>query len=333
MAYSTNPLTTNPQPPANDPKQQGKGKKTWYIILIIALVGTWVFIIYDKIQDKRKESALHTQITASDSLRSAIQAQYDEAAKELDAVLGENTQLQGMVATQRQEIEALKNRIQDELQRKDGDLNKAKSLIQQLKTKVSGLLSEIDALKQQNQALTVSNQVLQSRNDTLAQQKNAVIDTLSTTRREKEQIVEEASTLHISKFSVQPISLDRKGNESETTKAKRASYLKINFIIDENRIAQSGKKNLYIIVTDPEGNVISTPEMGSGSFSTKKQGERVFTKMLSVNYTTGENLPVSFSLMQQTPFKVGTYKVEVFHNGYAVGNGNVTLKKSGLFGW
>lgn len=330
MAYSSNPTTANPVPEAPD-NNNGKNTKIWYIILIVALIGTWGYLFYDKTRSNKREIELRTQVETTDSLRHAVQIQFDAASKELDAALGHNTQLQGTLAEQKAEIDRLKNEIQSEISSKSGDLNRARALIDELKGKVNDLVAQIDVLKKQNATLTSANETLTLRNDTLAREKVAIADTLITTRTEKARIEDEASTLHISGIKISPISVAKSGKESETSRASRADFLRVSFIIDENRVAPTGTKSLYVVVTDPEGNVVSSPAMGSGTFQTRQNGEKVYTKQLNVDYTTGESLPVSFNWSQQNPYKPGAYRVEIYNNGYRIGNGNVSLKKSWLW--
>lgn len=328
MAYSSNPTTANPVP--DTPESNGGNTKMWYIILIVALIGTWGYLFYDKTKSNRRENELRIQVETTDSLRSAVQMQFDAASKELDAALGQNTQLQGTLAQQKAEIDRLKNEIQSEINNKNGDLSRARALIEELRGKVTNLVAQIEVLRKQNVQLATANQSLTLRNDTLAQEKVAIADTLITTRTEKARIEDEASTLHISEIQISPISVARSGKESQTSRASKADYLRVSFTIDENRVASSGPKSLYVIVTDPDGNAVSSPAMGSGTFTTRQNGEKVFTKQLTVNYTTGESLPVSFNWSQQNSYKAGTYHVEIYHNGYRIGNGNVSLRK-GLF--
>ncbi len=327
MAYSTNPTTANPVPPAGNENNNGN-KKTWYIVLIALLIGTWGYLFYDKARSNREETELRTQIVTTDSLRNVVQMQYDEISRELDATLGENTNLKGTLAEQKNEIDRLKAQIQQELSRSNGDLQRAQSLIGELRGRVNNLLAQIDVLKKENTQLTASNQILTQQNDTLQKANIAIADTLNETRTEKARIEDEASTLNISGLSITPISVGRSGKESETTRARRADMLRINFTIGENRIASSGNKSLYVIVTNPDGNVLSSPSMGSGTFTTRQNGEKVYTRQLNVNYTQGESLPVSFTLTQENPYKAGSYKVDVYNNGYRIGGGTVSLRKS-----
>jgi outer membrane usher protein FimD/PapC len=50
-----------------------------------------------------------------------------------------------------------------------------------------------------------------------------------------------------------------------------------------------------------------------------------------VNYVQGEAKNVSFDLQQTDKYVPGNYKVEVYHNGFKIGENTVALKKGGLF--
>jgi hypothetical protein len=50
-----------------------------------------------------------------------------------------------------------------------------------------------------------------------------------------------------------------------------------------------------------------------------------------VDYTQGKSKNVSFDLNNTDKYVPGAYKVEVYQNGFKIGNGGVNLKKGGLF--
>ena len=82
------------------------------------------------------------------------------------------------------------------------------------------------------------------------------------------------------------------------------------------------------MVTSPEGNVISE---GNTSFVTREEGSKTYTSKVSVNYEQGKVIPVSFDLKKVEKFKEGDYKIEIYNNGFKIGQGVKTLKKGGLF--
>jgi hypothetical protein len=50
-----------------------------------------------------------------------------------------------------------------------------------------------------------------------------------------------------------------------------------------------------------------------------------------VDYEQGTRKAMSVPI-RQNDFQTGDYKIEVYHNGFKIGEGVKTLKKGGLFG-
>ncbi|NDC78709.1 MAG: hypothetical protein EBZ67_12665, partial [Chitinophagia bacterium] len=101
---------------------------------------------------------------------------------------------------------------------------------------------------------------------------------------------------------------------------------RITFDIDENYIATSGNKDLYVIVSDPAGKVVREEALGSGTFNTRRDGQKEFTNKIGVNYVQGERKNVSFDLQRSEKYVEGNYRVEVYHNGMRIGEGMIALK-------
>ncbi len=329
MSYSNYPSST----PSNQPEEQPKdNRKLIYGILIAALVATWGYIIYDKNQSGKKIDQLTTQYTAADSSRSAVEAEYNDALSRMDSLTGTNAKLTGELAERNTEIEKLKANIKSELSKKNADLTKTRSMIKELNGKITDLLAEVEQLKQENQTLTVANQDLSTQRDTLTAQKTRVEETLSVTEAEKAHVEDVGSTLHASNINIAAINIKGSGKEKTTSTAKKADIFRISFDLDENRIAPSGEKELYVCVTGPDGQPITVPSTGSGTFTTRDEGEKVFTNKMNVQYEQGKRMPVSFDWKPETgKYQTGNYKIEIYQNGYKIGQGTKELKKGGLF--
>ena len=52
---------------------------------------------------------------------------------------------------------------------------------------------------------------------------------------------------------------------------------------------------------------------------------------MTVAYEQGAKKNVSFDLKQSDKYAPGNYKVEVYNNGFKIGENTVVLKKGGLF--
>ena len=71
--------------------------------------------------------------------------------------------------------------------------------------------------------------------------------------------------------------------------------------------------------------------MNSGTFTTRTDGDKTFTSKSSLDYQQGTRKAVSIPIRQKD-FQTGDYKIEVYENGFKIGEGVRTLKKGGLFG-
>lgn len=331
MSYSNYPSAS----PGNQPQQEPPkdNRKLVYGILIAALVGTWGYIIYDKSKSGEQIKTLTTQYTAADSSRAAVETEYNDALARMDSLTGSNTKLKGDLALQQSSIDSLKNRIKSELGKKNADLSKARSMIKELNGKITDLLAQVEELKQQNQTLTTANQDLTNQRDTLTVQKTRVEQNLAASDSERTHVEDVGSTLHASDIDITALDIKRSGKEKVTSTAKKADVFRISFMLDENRIAPSGTKQLYVCVTSPDGHPVTIPANGSGTFQTREEGEKVFTNKVDVQYQQGQRMPVSFDWKPENgKYQTGAYKVQIYQNGYKIGEGTKSLKKGGLFG-
>ncbi len=314
--------------------QQKDNRKLIYGVLIAALVGTWGYIIYDKSQTREKVTILQTQISNVDSARNAIQQEFLAVSAKADSLTQNNVQLQGDLADKNAAIQKLKSNISGILKKKnasDAELAQAKQMIGELNGKIDGLFAEIDKLKGENQQLTTANQQLNTEKTQLAADKQSLEQNLSSTKTEKKQLedkVDVASTLHASSIGVAAIKVSGNGKEKETTTAKRANLIRVGFMLDENRVTPSGNKDLFVVVTGPDGKVIGSD---GSTFNTREEGSKAYTSKVSVNYEQGKAQPVSFNCGQNEKYKEGDYKIEIYNNGFKIGQGVKTLKKGGLF--
>ncbi|TXT27939.1 MAG: hypothetical protein FD136_2063 [Chitinophagaceae bacterium] len=203
-------------------------------------------------------------------------------------------------------------------------------MIGELNGKIDGLFAEIEKLKGENTQLNNANAQLNEEKTQLTTEKQGLEQNLNTTKVEKKQLedkVDVASTLHASNIGITAIRVKGPGNEKETNTAKRADLIRISFVIDENRITPSGTKDIYVVVTGADGTIISE----GTTFNTRDEGTKAYTSKVSVNYEQNKIIPVSFDWKQTERYKEGNYKIEIYNNGFKIGQGIKTLKKGGLF--
>ena len=302
--------------------------------LVVALLGTWGYIIWDKNKTsetiQEKTTMLATASTEKDQLRKEL----DDATMRYDMIKTSSANMEhgkdSVITKRDREIAEKTTRINQLLNKSNAtaaELAQAKVLIASLNTDIAGYKTQIETLEGEKLVLTQEKEVVTQQRDIV--QKN--FDSATVVIKEKENTIDIGSTLHASNFSIVGINEKNNGKEKETTTAKRVDKLRVAFDLDENRIAQSGEKDLFVSITAPDGTPVAVEALGSGSFSTREGQEKLYTQKVNVNYTQGQRQTVSFDWKQNSKFATGDYKIEIYHNGFKIGEGVRSLKKGGLF--
>jgi len=316
--------TPQSQPPRRD------SKNLIIALLAVGILGTWGYFLWDKNKNDQKIASQQTQIVTLDSTKTELQKSFDAALTRLDSLTGFNNELEGKLTERNSEISKLKTQIKGYLGKQKlsaAEKKKAEALIQELNTKISNLEQEVARLTQENTQLNTDLTSEKEKTTKLSTD----LQTTTTAKEELEKKVDIASTLNASNITVTPVNEKSGGKEKVTSTAKKVDKLVIAFDVD-NRIAQSGSTELYVAITGPNGQPISVESLGSGKFTSREEGEKVFTTKVPVEIEAGKKKHVEFAWKQNTPFERGSYKIEVFHNGFKIGEAMRDLKKGGLFG-
>jgi len=325
-------MSTSNYPSASSQSQMPKkdNRGIIYGVLIAALLGTWGYIIYDKSKTKEVIQQKDVQYASLDSVRNQLLTDYQAAEIRLDKMTSENAKLDSLVKTRDKDVATMRNRIKTLISKQNAsaaDLAEARRLINQLNGRIEEYVQEIERLQGENRQLTADKVQL-------TQEKQQLTETLDTKVAENKDLsnkVDVGSTLNASNFQLAAINEKKSGKEKVTVKAKKADKLRVSFDVD-NRLTVSGTKDLYVIVVDPQGKVVKEEGLGSGTVNTREDGDKEFTNKVSIDYEQGKRKNVSFDLRQTDKYETGTYKVEVYQNGFKIGEGTVTLKKGGIFG-
>lgn len=312
----------------NDNFQQATAKKDnqklFYILLTIALIGSWGYIFYDQSQAKKLQAELQAKISSTDSAKNVLQKEYDATLIRLDELTVMNSSLDSLVKTKDGELIAMKNRIQNILKKQNktqADLDEAKKLIEDLNGKITGYVAEIEKLKGEKMQLENEKQELITQKASLQQE----YDQTKKQKEETEEKLDQASTLFASNIKIAALDVRRNGKEVEKTKAKKVDKLKLSFDI-YSRAGSESVKDLYVIIVDPSGKTVNIDEMSSGKFKTRENVELEYTNKVAVNFKPDKFSPVSMDWKPTTRLTGGTYKVDIYNNGYKIGEETIILK-------
>lgn len=316
--FNTGTPSSSPEKPKNNSKNG-----IIYGVLIAALVGTWGYMWYANNKSSEQLAQKEVQVDSLTTSRTELQQEFESANARLDELVTENSRMDSLVKTKDKELSDMKSRISSILSNKNAtqaELAEARRLIEQLKSSVENYKATIERLEGEKIVIASERDYARKERDSVG----VVKDSLS-------KKVDLGSVLHASNIKLAPINLKRNGKEVETSKAKRADMMRVSFDLDDNRIAPSGNKEIYVAITSPDGAPLAVEALGSGRFTLEDGTEKLYTVKKSVSYNTGEKQLVSMDWKQNSDFKVGDYTVEIYHDGYKIGAGKVTLKKGGIF--
>jgi len=294
--------------------QRPKRNNTWiYLVIIALLLGTNIYLYLQKNKSTEQLNVSQVMLQQADTSLSQLQTEYNASLARLDELTGKNAMLDQQLKDKNSELGKTKARIKELLTKSNAtkaDLAEARNLIQSLNTTITGYEEQIATLKKENTDLTG--------------QRDSVVKTNS----DLSQKVDLAKVLHASNIRLKGINLTHSGKkEKETEKARRVDLLRITFDIDENRVAESGPKDLQICIINPANELLSNAAFGSGSFTTADGASKYYSISKTVNLTTGQPVTdISADWQQSADYAKGNYSVEIYHKGYLIGKGTVSLR-------
>jgi hypothetical protein len=300
-------------------------------VLAFGLVGSIVYAIASNSKSDQVIAQQQSQIARVTDDKSDVQKNFDASLARLDSMSGINSGLRSKLSDRNKEIDRRKAEIRSILNKKNAtaaELSKARVLISELNDSITNMQQQVAKLTQDNQSLTQDKVAL-------TQDKDKLTSDLTTTTAQKEDLakkVDIASTLNATNITITPVDVKKNGKEKETATAKRVNKLVISFDVN-NRIAQPGQTDIYVVVTGPDGKPVmpQTKDSMGTTFTTREEGDKPFTSKLAVDLETNKTKNVHFSFSPGGNFQEGNYTIQIYQNGFKIGEGTRELKKGGLF--
>ena len=287
-------------------------KKITIIILSLLVLGLSGFLIYDSATEGMSRAEAQKQLMNLKSDYKYIQRDLEYSIKKLNI----NSEL---IATQQQKIESLlrKNEITE------AELNEAKNLMQEISIQIlNEYAKRVEHLEQDKKHLEDESIAFDQKILSLTKK----IDQLEIIKRsinkkyiaekvesdKKTTLLSYAASLSLSNFNLKSVKVRSSGREVETTKASRIDKIRVSFDINENLLASSGKKILYIVVYRPDGSIATFDNVATGEFSVNGEKKQYSDKRV-VDYVKNKINSVEFEWNSED-FVRGEYRIDVYEN-------------------
>ncbi len=300
-------------------------------ILIAGLIILAGFFVFDHSKSGEAIQAQQTEVAKITTEKSEIQTNFDASLARLDSMQTANTALDGKLSSSKDEISKMKTEIRSILHKKNAtaaELAKAQDMIAQLNGKITDMQNQIAMLTQQNDTLKQNVTTLTTEKATLSHN----LDSTNVVKEELAKKVDVASTLNASNISITPIKVKSNGKEKVSSVAKKVDKLVVSFDVS-NRIVQPGTTDVYVVVIGPDGKSIAANATDStgDTFTTREDGDKAYTAKLPVALETSKTKNVEFAFAPKDHFQQGEYKIQIYQNGFLIGESVSDLKKGGLF--
>jgi len=304
-------------------QKSGTVSKRTFASTVIVLLLLNSLTLYFLLDTRHQKMDLGTQKTALEHQFHDLSDTLSLKSEELNQFRGKTAELDKSITAKQEEIDRSKKELAAMFSKNkltQGELNKAQKMIDDYKASIADMGAKVEQLTKQNQELLAKNDKL---NTDLSLEKTTTTK-LTEQNQGLSKKVEVGSLLPIAKVDVEAIKKRNNGKEVPVKRVKAAESLKISFETGANKVVDPGPMSLYVRVINPKGETISVSDQGSGTLLSATTPEPVkYTKKADFEYDqNNKKITVYWS---QAIKDAGTYKVEIYQNGYVVGQGQVTL--------
>jgi myosin heavy subunit len=310
----------------NQEQKQDRKTLLWAALAVLLMLN--LVLVYFIYHEKQENNLKDDIITAKTEEVLFTKTKLDSISAQLDIRIAEIQQLGGSVdslVALKAQLEMDKQELKNVNKFATADYNKK---IKSYEAVLNQKDSEIAQLRQELGVATSKNQQLSDQVSGLESEKNQLNDSVSNysaANRELAEKVNIASALRAENLTVNAVSAKGKERDGGKYKAKRIDRLKVNFKLAENAVAKQNEKEIYLRILDPDGAVLSDMATGSGSFVVNGR-EVIYSSKQTVNFNnTGQNVDIFYGRGGIT-MKDGKYAIEVYSEGFKIGQGDFTVK-------
>lgn len=319
--------TQKPKPAKKEeePKSGGGGKGIIIILVIVVLalggVTAWLFNQKSELESTiaAQESSIDEKIQENDNLTASLEDEikrYEALISDYEA-LGEETeglraQMEGLEAqVKKWKGSANWNASQRKALQKEIEKMKAEAQLDLI-----ALDEELQILKQFADSLKTSNDSLHTVQGQITEENSSLSD-----------LVRVASVLKAENFNITAINKKNKEYEDDDNefKAKVVDKIRVKFNFGDNKVAKKETKEVILRLIEPSGTVLFDLSTGGGSFTNADGKTDFYTDKQSILFDNSQQA-ITFLYNKGSEYEEGKYTVEIYANGYLIGDNSFTVK-------
>ncbi|GAB5555850.1 MAG: hypothetical protein SchgKO_00630 [Schleiferiaceae bacterium] len=299
---------------ADQTPPQKKDKKTGYIIIIAILIllsGALGVFVNEK----------DTEVENLEETKAELLLDIENLNSNLESMKSDNDSMNVVLESERTRLNSMIDSVENLRQ---GDLKKIKEYkrkVYSYKLNNKKLAAQVDSLQEANRILAEQKAAVEM--DLMEEQERS--SNLEGQNRTLQKEVAIGAVLQLTKMEAAAYRVKSSGSEKETTSARRTNRVKGCFTIAKNLIAEKGEKVVYMRISTPSNTVLAGNKDANGNNTFSFNGQDlIFSNSLAIYYE-GEPLESCISFDKEGEFEKGEYLVELFTEGYKIGESKVVL--------
>ena len=322
--------------------QKSNSPSVLMLLTTIALLGLCAFLWYNMSNLKSELNQVNTHYAELEKINTELNSNYQAKLAELEELRGDNEELNSRIDEQKSELAKQKKRISG-LIWTEKELGKAKEEMLTMNSQADQYIAQISRLKRENETLSVQNTKLSEENSNLnetVQVNQKMIHNLDSVKTilvsQKEELsssnevlsskVDVAEAIKINFIDVKGYDVKDDGSVKAKSRAKKIEMLRACFTTETNMVVPSGEQEFQVRYTNPRGEVLYVESLGSESVVNKLTNEEVRYTIAGTATYENEDTDICIDWKPNFQLSKGIYKVQIFNNGYLVGNGDFKLK-------
>jgi type II secretory pathway pseudopilin PulG len=292
-----------------------KRSTIWMVVAIILLVACAI-LTWQLVTKANRVSVLTTEKQGLTDEKAQMITKLENLQKDYDKLGEDHKNLNDMFEKEKAHVEELLAKVRPS----QGSVDKYKKQVDALEARLKEYETQIDQLKTQNKDLTAKNFVIKTSLDsTVTENKNLQTENTGLTDK-----VNKGSVLTAYDLNASGIKVGSK-KEIPTVKSKRADKIRVCFTLGENVIAVAGKKDVYVRIADPSGNILCK---GTGDeYSFMMQDKKLQYSIKENIMYQNKSLDLCLYWAKTADFVQGKYIVDIFVDGVDIATTDFVFEK------
>lgn len=288
----------------NEVKTNKSSRGYQIVILLLAIVlGVMVFIYFRQTNNLKKEA---------EAEKTALSGQISSLRTDLGNLQTTNKTISQNLDQEKERADSLYEALQSERNVSRATIRKYEAELKTLKDVMRRYVHQIDSLNTLNRTLAEENVTYRRQVSNERLRAQAAEEKAS----ELTEMLKVGSVVRARDIELYALN----SNDKPVTRASRAARLRVDFVLNANDLALSGERTVYARITGPDGYVMA----GDASSLFDFQGDKItYSAARDVDYN-GQDLSVG--LYYTGEVVSGTYIVEIYMDGYKVGETEAFLK-------